>query len=366
VFLNHGRDLFKEFPSFDSCKNSGKSFPDISDIITGSNGNSTSDGNGNNDCYDKFAVLRTSFVHFIFSVSIGLWCFRENLDQHDFHSKKWFRKFLFMIFLFVIAFLIPNDFFLVYAQIIRILAGIFILCQILAYLETAYLLNERWLDSPSRHRHIKPLVVSLIVYALTITGIVLMYKWYENCKMGEGFLVTITILCILFLIMSFVLEKASILISAIMSIFVIFYTHSAFVSQPSDECNNDKFQSKAEGIEIFFSIIIIIGSLVLTVTSAVLTPQSLGLNPKDKYNYVYFHMIMSLGMSYATMVLISWSLSNTSSDGLDNSWISFWVKISAALLACLLYLISLLAPVIFKNREFDRKSVTPNPMQSIP
>ncbi len=71
------------------------------------------------------------------------------------------------------------------------------------------------------------------------------------------------------------------------------------------------------------------------------------------YSYSFFHIIFSLASMYSAMLLTGWSTSVGESGKLvDVGWPSVWVRILTGFATAALYLWSLLAPILFPEREF--------------
>jgi hypothetical protein len=77
------------------------------------------------------------------------------------------------------------------------------------------------------------------------------------------------------------------------------------------------------------------------------------------YSYSYFHFTFFLAALYLTMLLTNWLLPTSSEDAnknttisVDQGEVSVWVKIVSSWLTCLLYMWTILAPIIFPEREF--------------
>merc|ERR1712216_960051 len=68
----------------------------------------------------------------------------------------------------------------------------------------------------------------------------------------------------------------------------------------------------------------------------------------------YFHLVFASASMYAAMALVGWQrvLNDVERNALDAGWGSVWVKIGAAAVAGALYAWTLIAPVVFPNREF--------------
>lgn len=71
------------------------------------------------------------------------------------------------------------------------------------------------------------------------------------------------------------------------------------------------------------------------------------------YSYSFFHLIFSLASMYSAMLLTGWSTSVGESGKLvDVGWPSVWVRIVTGWATAALFIWSLVAPVLFPDREF--------------
>lgn len=70
------------------------------------------------------------------------------------------------------------------------------------------------------------------------------------------------------------------------------------------------------------------------------------------YSYTFFHLIFALASMYSGMLLSGWTSSSESSDLIDVGWTSVWVRICTEWVTALLYIWSLVAPLICPDREF--------------
>lgn len=71
------------------------------------------------------------------------------------------------------------------------------------------------------------------------------------------------------------------------------------------------------------------------------------------YSYSFFHLIFSLASMYSAMLLTGWSTSVGESGKLvDVGWPSVWVRIVTQWGTAALYIWSLIAPLLFPDREF--------------
>jgi len=74
------------------------------------------------------------------------------------------------------------------------------------------------------------------------------------------------------------------------------------------------------------------------------------------YSYSYFHFTFLLASMYLAMILTNWDvgagIDSADQLSIDSSIVSVWVKIGSEWLCMLLYLWSLVAPIVLKNRDF--------------
>lgn len=70
------------------------------------------------------------------------------------------------------------------------------------------------------------------------------------------------------------------------------------------------------------------------------------------YSYFFFHVIFALASMYSAMLLSGWTSDSENSDLIDVGWTSVWVRICTEWITAGLYIWSLVAPIIFPDREF--------------
>ena len=71
------------------------------------------------------------------------------------------------------------------------------------------------------------------------------------------------------------------------------------------------------------------------------------------YLYTFFHVIFSLSIMYSDMLLTRWTSSTTDGEKLIGvGWYTVWVRICTEWITAALYIWSLVAPLLFPDREF--------------
>jgi len=238
----------------------------IQDGIQNSFGVDTSLPDGVIDC-DKLvgfeAVYRVCagmiFFYWIFMIiMIGV---RNSRDPRAaIQNGFWGIKFAILIALIIAAFFIPSAPFTTVWYVFGLIAGfIFILVQLVLYIDFAFNLNESWvgkMEDASDDRDRKCwfailLSTTFLIYAATAVGIGFLFHYYAgfynnstaDCGLHKFFISFNMILCMVLTVCS-VLPKvqeanpqAGLLQAAIISGYVMYLTWSAMASSPNRECN---------------------------------------------------------------------------------------------------------------------------------
>ncbi|XP_070600790.1 serine incorporator 3 [Erythrolamprus reginae] len=78
-------------------------------------------------------------------------------------------------------------------------------------------------------------------------------------------------------------------------------------------------------------------------------------NEKDgvQYNYSFFHFMLILASLYIMMTLTNWYSPDAETKTLKSKWPVVWVKISSSWVCLLIYVWTLVAPLILTNRDFN-------------
>lgn len=319
----------------------------------------------------------------------------------------WAIKFLILIGIIVGAFFIKNedDKFTKGWMITGLIgAFLFILVQLTLLIDFAHAWNENWVDnmeeSGSKCWMAGLLMSTCIMYACTIAGIVCMFIYFtqsstDSCHL-EKFIVSFQlIMCIVISVMAILPSvqehqpKSGLLQAAAISLYTSYLTWSALSYRPGT-CN--EFNSAIANGNLSLdaqSIIGIVVTFVLVMFACVRTSSSsqigkLGLgdsentnlggdpsgaaaDPERKgqvvyddetesltYSYTFFHFTMILATFYLMMTITNWyTPDDTKLSKLTSSSAAFWVKISSSWCCMLLYMWTLLVPVLFPDREFS-------------
>jgi len=72
-----------------------------------------------------------------------------------------------------------------------------------------------------------------------------------------------------------------------------------------------------------------------------------------QYSYFLFHFMLSLASLYIMMTLTSWYSPDAEFQSMTSKWPAVWVKISSSWVCLLLYVWTLVAPLVLTGRDFS-------------
>uniref|UniRef100_A0A4W3IM51 Serine incorporator 3 n=1 Tax=Callorhinchus milii TaxID=7868 RepID=A0A4W3IM51_CALMI len=72
-----------------------------------------------------------------------------------------------------------------------------------------------------------------------------------------------------------------------------------------------------------------------------------------QYSYAFFHFMLFLASLYIMMTLTNWYSPDADFKTMTSKWPAVWVKISSSWVCLLLYVWTLVAPLVLTNRDFD-------------
>lgn len=326
----------------------------------------------------------------------------------------WFFKVLALVGIAIGAFFIPEGGFGQAWMIIGMIgAFLFILIQLVLIVDFAHAWNEKWVDnyeeSQSKWWYVGLLFFTIFFFVLSITLIVLFYVFYttsDGCALHKFFISFNLILCVIASVIS-VLPKiqeaqprSGLLQSSVITLYVQYLTWSAMTNNPDHTCNPSLTEiaqdvginvesisggESKDGVAfdwqsiiglIIFLVCVLYASL-RTSTHSQVGKLTLGAsenttlsadgaddeeaqgqkvydNEEDgvAYSYSFFHFMFALASLYVMMTLTHW-YKPSSELQLSANQPSMWVKISSSWVCLLLYMWTLVAPIILSNREFD-------------
>lgn len=354
------------------------------------------------------AVLRVTFGSFAFFSAFALLLIgvKDQREVRDsWHHKGWMIKFILFCAAIVLSFLLPNGVIQAYGSVARFGSGIFLLVQVIILLDFTYAWNEAWVAKDEQRWYIALLVVSVACYVAVIVGAVFMFHWFvpggEDCPLNSFYITSTILLAFIFTLCSLHPEiNGSLLPASVISVYCTYLCWSALSSEPRDyKCNG--LARHLNAVSSGALITGLITTLLAVIYSAVRAGSSTsfldtadspaashrapllstgeaapGGDDEDdesddeergrggggghgkgekpvRYVYSFFHVVFALASMYSAMLLTGWgNAGREGKDIIDVGWPSVYVKIGSLWITAGLYVWTLVAPLIFPDREF--------------
>ncbi|KAM9309824.1 serine incorporator 2 [Pholidichthys leucotaenia] len=324
----------------------------------------------------------------------------------------WFFKFLILVGITVGAFFIPDGtFHTVWFYFGIVGSFIFILIQLILLIDFAYSWNKVWVEN-AENRDSKCwfaglLTFTLFHYALAITAVVLFYVYYtkpDDCTEHKVFISLNLIFCIIISVVSILpkiqeaQQHSGLLQASLISLYTMYVTWSAMTNNPNRKCNpsllslvsnvstTEQSTDSNPGVEQWWDAQGVVGLVIFLfctlyasirsssnaqVNKLMQTEEGGGLGGEGvvgedgirravdneeegvTYSYSFFHFHLCLASLYIMMTLTNWYQPDTSTQAMRSSMPAVWVKMSSSWLGLGLYLWTLIAPLIFPDRDFS-------------
>ncbi|KAJ4847247.1 hypothetical protein Tsubulata_004659 [Turnera subulata] len=341
--------------------------------------------------YQIQAVLRVSLGNFLFFaifalIMIGV---KDQNDRRDsWHHGGWAVKIVIWVLLVVLMFFLPTAVISVYGTLAKFGAGLFLLVQVIILLDCTHSWNDSWVEKDEQKWYIALLVVSVACYLAAFAFSGVLFIWFNpsghDCGLNVFFIVMTMILAFAFGVIALhPAVNGSLLPASVISVYCAYVCYTGLSSEPRNYvCNGLHNKSKAVStstlvLGMLTTVLSVLYSAVRAGSSTTfLSPPSspkasAGKKPlleaeleegKEKdaegqpvsYSYTFFHLIFALASMYSAMLLSGWTStsSSESSDLIDVGWTSVWVRICTEWATAGLYIWTLLAPLLFPDREF--------------
>ncbi|TKC42229.1 hypothetical protein EI555_013410, partial [Monodon monoceros] len=355
------------------------------------------------------AVYRMCFAMaaFFFLFSLLMICVRSSRDPRAaIQNGFWFFKFLVFVGITVGAFYIPDGSFSnIWFYFGVVGSFVFLLIQLLLFIDFAHSWNQRWLNkaekSDSRAWYAGLFFFTLLFYVLSVVAVALLFIYYTQpgaCYEGKIFISLNLIFCFCVSIVA-VLPKvqdaqpnSGLLQASVITLYTMFVTWLALSNVPDRKCNpnlltlfgNGTVLAGPEGYEtqwwdapsIVGLIVFILCTLFISlrssdhrqVNSLMQTEECPPVleatqqqqvadcegrafdNEQDgvTYSYSFFHFCLVLASLHVMMTLTNWYRPGETRK-MISTWTAVWVKICASWAGLLLYLWTLVAPLLLPN-----------------
>ncbi|KAG2547807.1 hypothetical protein PVAP13_9KG126600 [Panicum virgatum] len=290
--------------------------------------------------------------------------------------------------LIVLMFCVPNIVINIYEVLSKFGSGLFLLVQVLMLLDFTNNWNDSWVEKDEQKWEIALLVVTVVCYLSTFAFSGVLFMWFNpsghDCGLNVFFIVTTLILAFAFAIVALHPQvNGSIMPASVISVYCAYLCYTSLSSEPDDyKCNGLHRHSKQVSLSALIlgmltTVLSVVYSAVragssTTFLSPPSSPRSGDKNPllgdeetgkgNDKeseprpvsYSYTFFHLIFALASMYSAMLLTGWtSAASEKSELMDVGWTTVWVRICTEWVTAALYIWTLIAPLLFPDRDFS-------------
>lgn len=357
--------------------------------------------NGTSTICDEFtgyvAVYRLMFATTLFFVVFGFIMIKVKSSRDprvQLHNGLWLIKYLILVGGIVGAFYIPasNGFYEVWKYFGLVGAFLFLLIQFFFIITFADDWAISWVskmeEEDSNGYYFSLLFFTFINFVLTFTAFVLFYVYYTGTACGiHKFFISINLVLSVALPVISILPKiqehqpsSGLLQSSVVSIYLAYLTWSALNNSPYTDCKPTILGGGSTSLDTqsFISLVICLACVLYSsmrlssrsnfekiqgVSSLGNDDSSVSSNThltsgtddeEDRSNWSYSYFIFALGTLYLMMTLTNWYTPTESYKHFGESTSSLWIKMSSSWICALLYLWTLLAPILLGEwRDFS-------------
>jgi hypothetical protein len=321
-------------------------------------------------------VLRISLACVLFFGALALATYNVT-NVHSWRAKMhagyFLQKLLALGALIALAlFAIPAGLANFYGHAARIGAGLFLLMQWLVLIKTLYAANAFLLGAWESYGKVVLPLVTLAAYGLAFTLVAFCFEWFAprgGCSLNIALTCIALLLGLSYTALSLVpkVEHAGIFTSGLLFAYLAFLTMSAMASEPASEnCNTLNGDDSTLGWREVVSFVIAIITVVVVSFNVGAQGDVFSLSndedeavvtsPPDRpsYSYAFANIAVVLTTMYGTMLLLGWELHDTQGKmAISDGWTSLCVQIISSWIGGTLYAWSLLAPLVFPDRDFS-------------
>uniref|UniRef100_A0A8R1EKA9 Serine incorporator n=1 Tax=Caenorhabditis japonica TaxID=281687 RepID=A0A8R1EKA9_CAEJA len=317
----------------------------------------------------------------------------------------WFFKYIMMFGMIAAYFFVGNESLatpLMYTGIIG--AFLFILIQLILIVDFAHGLAESWVaqyeDNDSRACYAGLLITTFggfLACVISASYVFANYAIGDGCGLPKFFVLFNVLLCVGISVLSITpavqerMPRSGLLQAVVISAYIIYLTWSALLSNPNESCNPTVSNVTQSSISLsgdkdseqfvtplpVHSLISLFIWLICLVYASIRNSSNTSLgkitggneenmqlnnveggkswdNEEDgvAYSYSFFHFMFCLASFYVMMTLTSWYHPQSDLAHLNSNMASVWVKIVSSWICAALYAWTLVAPVIFPDRDF--------------
>ncbi|KAI3641637.1 hypothetical protein MIR68_000334 [Amoeboaphelidium protococcarum] len=361
-------------------------------------------------CYGTLATYRITMALTLFHLIMALFTYgiRSTNDlRAGIQNGYWGIKLLIIVALTVTCFYLPNSMILAYGGVATFTSGIFILIQLVLLIDMAYRWSEICLEKYEESDDRSWMVILaggsilMLIGSIVITGFLFAYYGMPHCKLNQFFISFNLILGVISAVVSIYPSiqeenpQSGLPQSAFLMLYSTYLVYTALSSEPDAKCNFSQAQNHKRNDQVIIGVILTFLALVYSTSSAASNSGAFirsngedgialisdnergagGDSSRDgddalndpnfndesdgcTYNYSFFHIIFAIGSMYVAMLLTNWDIVKTADSAdeaiqLGRSWQATWVKVVTSWMAYLMYIWTLVAPLVLPDREWN-------------
>ena len=248
------------------------------------------------------------------------------------------------------------------AWVLRAGAFCFAVLQQIILIDFAYLWNDEWCAKAERRGAawlFALLAASLLMLGGALAGIVLLFLYYgpRGCAASQSAISVALLFSVACTALQLRGRAGSLLTSATVACYLTFLAFGAVSSWPEEKCNGfsvekSNFALLIGGLSVTLLSLAWIAMSAATTMAEVLAQYS-GAEGRERMADASAHLnaVLAMATAYIAMLLTDWATGDAA-----GAWTSgkavFWMQFVSMVLAALLYLWTLVAPVLFPER-FD-------------
>lgn len=349
------------------------------------------------ECWSYLAVMRVSFSMVVYHALLALLTLgiRNTQDwRASIHNGYWAIKMIAWLSLLIGTFYIDDTAFYNYWVAAIIFSALFILHQAFLLVDFAWSWAQKWIDlweetGENFYRNWL-LIFCGAFYTTTLVGSILMMIYFgppakADCGLNTYFVVLNLLLLIVHSVVAILpriqesTPKSGIFQSSILGIYTTYLITSAIASEPSDDGFNcgltdNNSQENLSGTMVYVGLAVTFLALAYSAfasgsSTSLFEPLStdeeaeFGDEREDdeqertSYNYSFFHASFVMAAFYMAMVLTDWRIMESNllaPNGVSivHGFGAMWVKVATSWVCVLLYIWTLVAPLVFPDRNF--------------
>lgn len=321
------------------------------------------DNNDNKMSVGVKLVARTTFSLSIWYLAHSLMTFgNKNLNdscQFMMHTQfLWLHTIIFFG-LWVACWFIPAGFFEVYIKVAKYISWFYLLLQIFFLVDFFHGLNEKYVSEDN----IKCFMVITVILTIGfLTGFGLSYYFFGNCSGNVAIITVNLVLCIFLYLGAMFTQRGSIFTASLIGCYVTYLT-AAGLMVANDGCSRVN-QATTGKIYTVGASVFTLAWMAYSAFSATYQFDACKCSSDDdgdfdngpEFNLSFFHFVFALASVYLLMIVTHWGYTGSTENiawATDRGLTSKWVNLSASWITIALYGLSLLAPSMCPDRDFD-------------